>query len=190
MMPYLVALSILYVLVALGAWAVGRWHRARAVTRDAHLGIQAEDALARRAIDTLGVIVWAVDHGQVIRLSIGGALRALRIEPGQLVGTTVGAVPQRGNVGDGADEVSIIRSVFETGERRVCTNRHLGPDGPTYIRTEYAPLVTEAGAVEFVCGIGVDVTDEERRAKRTTDQALDALRGRVGEPLAWRARDA
>ena len=166
--------------------AIGRWFRASAVTRDAHLALAEREALAKRAVDALRVIIWAADGDEVLRLSRGGALPLLGLRSGQLVGTQIAAVEERGNLAsdgpapdgsgpDGPDELAIIREVFHTGRRQVRTNRHESAAGAVvYLRMEYSPLFAPDGAVEYVCGCGVDVTDEETRARRTHREAIRA----------------
>ena len=148
------------------------------------LDLDERDALARRAVDALRVIIWAADGDEVLRVSRGGALRTLGLRSGQLVGTRIGAVEERGNLAtDDEDELSIIRRVFRTGRRDVRTNRHDGPEGTQlYLRMEYAPLFDAEGRVEYVCGCGVDVTDEERRARRTHDEAIAEAAARLVRP--------
>ena len=150
------------------------------------LDLDERDALARRAVDALRVIIWAADGDEVLRLSRGGALPLLGLRSGQLVGTQIAAVEERGNLAsdgpgpdgsgpDGPDELAIIREVFHTGRRQVRTNRHESAAGAVvYLRMEYSPLFAPDGAVEYVCGCGVDVTDEETRARRTHREAIRA----------------
>lgn len=140
--------------------------------------------LAGRVVDALGVVVWAVDRGHIVRLSEGGALRKLGLEPGELVGRPVADVAQRGNAveGPGTDERDIIARVIATGRGCTQTNRHASPDGHVrYLRTEYAPLFDEEGRVEYVAGCSVDVTTEETRALQTERQALRAAASRLSQ---------
>ena len=157
---------------------LGRLLFARSVRRDvlrsAAEARSSSATLSQRAIGALGVVVWAVDGDQVVRLSVGGALAKLGLVPGQLVGRRVDDIGERGRrTNDAEDQTDVIRRVFASGRLEVQTNAHAGAGGVTrYLRTEYAPLVDASGAVEYVCGVSVDVTDEETRARQTHDEAI------------------
>lgn len=172
--------QLVLILVVAGVAAAYAWGRVRyARGRADGAAAPARAALAVSVADALGIVFWAIDRTEIIRLSRGRLLHDLGLAPGELRGRRLATVEERGEgTRDGHDEADIIRAVFADGVTRNLTHRHARPDGSAlYICTEYAALRLDPrrpGRVTHVCGVGVDVTAWE---ERNTD--LDARRERA-----------
>ena len=114
------------------------------------------------------VILWVTDRDLKVTSTAGGGLASVGRKANQVRGLTLseatGAIPDRERVLDAA------RSAL-TGETTTYT---LERDGRAY-ETTVVPLRSQAGAIEGVLGLAVDITD----AKRVRDDLLasnEALR--------------
>ena len=131
-----------------------------------------DNSAALRAIfDNLELATWAVDMDGTIIVSEGGALRALGIPPGTLVGSNFFAVYGRG---DGADNMRRAMA----GESITATH----VDHGRTLESRFIPVRGPDGAVIHVVGVTLDVTariesaaalDRQSTAVREQAELLD-----------------
>ena len=114
-------------------------------------------AALRAIFDNLDLVTWAVDmHGTII-VSEGGALRALGIPPGALVGTNFFTVFGKG---DGAANMQRAMASEPLTAVHVENGRTL--------ESRFIPVRDQAGAVIHVIGVTLDITD-----RLASEAALD-----------------
>ena len=124
-----------------------------------------DNSAALRAIfDNLELATWAVDMAGTIIVSEGGALRALGIPPGTLVGTNFFAIFGRG---DGA--ANMHRAM--AGEPVTATHVENGRT----LESRFIPVRGPDGAVIHVVGITLDITARLESAA-TLDRQSAAVR--------------
>ena len=123
-----------------------------------------DNELVRALFDNLDLMAWAIDHDGKILISEGTALRAIGVEPGQLVGQN--AFELYGN----PVSIGYMRRSL-AGEHVVSHVVEAGRD----LETRYAPLRTADGAIIGMTGITVDVTEALKKQTELERQTI-ALR--------------
>jgi PAS domain S-box-containing protein len=132
----------------------------------------AEETL-RRVLDSVPVVLWSVDRDGIFTLSLGRGLRALGLEPGQVLGQSAF------DVYAGVPEITAaIRRGLEGEE--FSQPLHVGD---LEFDTMFTPLLDQGGAVVGLLGVSIDVTERRRaeveqaqlRAQLLQAQKLESL---------------
>ncbi|GBE21921.1 MAG TPA: EAL domain-containing protein [Actinobacteria bacterium] len=117
------------------------------------------------ALDRAPLVVWAIDADGVFTLSEGGALAALGIEPGEVVGRSVFEL-YAGNASVLEPTRAALRGEASESVMRV---------GSSVFGASYAPLRDAEGQVIGASGVAVNITDSVRareEAHRSEERRL------------------
>jgi len=117
------------------------------------------------ALDRAPLIVWAIDTNGVFTLSEGGALAALGIEPGEVVGRSVFEL-YAGNASVLEPTRAALRGEASESVMRV---------GSSVFGASYAPLRDAEGQVTGASGVAVNITDSiqaREQAYRSEERRL------------------
>jgi PAS domain S-box-containing protein len=130
--------------------------------------LRASEARLRTVVASAPIVLWAIDRSGRFTLSDGAALRALGLQPGEMVGRSAFEV-----YSDFPEVTGHIRRALR-GEELAATVEVAG----TIFETHYAPLRDDDGEVVGVIGVSTDVTERAsaetalRRAREETIQRL------------------
>jgi signal transduction histidine kinase len=139
--------------------------QAEATLRDSELRL-------RTVVTNAPVVLFAVDRQGMVTLFDGHALKALRMEPGQLVGTSA-LIPLPGAPGL-ADDV-----------RRALTGEFFSSAMGSYDRvfeTHFSPLMSSDGTVAGAIGVAVDIS-EKRAVEKLKDELVSVVTHELRTPL-------
>ena len=161
----------------LAAWVGGaleRQARADALT--------AQNRHLQAVVDQAPIILFALDAGGVFTLSEGLGLRALGVEPGDVVGGSVFEL-----YADVPEATAALRRVLD-GEEQTWTAQV----GDLHYEAWAAPTLDAAGRVVGATGVSVDVTDLRRAEARVAREAgrLHRLLGVTASNGTFKARAA
>ena len=135
--------------------------------------LEESQAHLREVIASAAIVLYAFDKDGVFTFSEGKGLEALGLEPGQLNGMSVFEVYK--------DVPLILRDAKRAlaGERVISFTEVAG----IAFESRYLPYFDEAGQVERVVGVSLDIT-EQQRAKEALQRAHDELERRVDKRTA------
>ncbi len=126
--------------------------------------LQERETLLRIAVQQLPAVLWTTDDELRFTSSVGAGLAALGLQPGQVVGTSVGTFAE--------DDERILGP-----HRRALAGESVSFDvdvgGRTFM-SRVEPLHDSSSAVRGTVGIALDVTEEKRAAARLR-QVIDLV---------------
>ncbi len=133
-------------------------------SRRAAEALQERETLLRIAVEQLPAVLWTTDEELRFTSSVGAGLAALDLEPGQVVGTSVGSFAE--------DDEKILGP-----HRRALAGESVSFDvevgGRTFM-SRVEPLHDSFSTVKGTVGIALDVTEEKRAAARLR-QVIDLV---------------
>ncbi|HRI72045.1 MAG TPA: PAS domain-containing protein [Polyangium sp.] len=114
----------------------------------------------QRIIDTMPVVVWAVDDNAIFTLSDGAALATLGLQPGQVVGMN--------SLELYAAEPAIVEAIRDgLAGKFTC---HIVSGSGFMWESRYIPIVADDGRVTGVVGFSLDVTERVQAEKELRQQ--------------------
>jgi PAS domain S-box-containing protein len=130
--------------------------------------LRVSEARLRTVVASAPIVLWAVDRAGRFTLSDGAGLRALGLEPGQLVGHSAFEV-----YADVPEVIVHIRRALR-GEEFAATVEV----GDAIFESHFAPLRDDDGRVAGVIGVSTDVTERataERALRRAREETIQRL---------------
>jgi diguanylate cyclase (GGDEF)-like protein/PAS domain S-box-containing protein len=130
--------------------------------RRAQKALKESEARYRTVVGNAPVVLFALDEEGVFTLSEGKGLKALGLEPGEVVGRSVFEVYRN------------VPGILEHAQRALGGEEISATEkvGPLAFEAFYAPLRAEDGGILGVIGVAADVTERERARERLRHQAL------------------
>jgi PAS domain S-box-containing protein len=126
--------------------------------------LQERETFLRIAVEQLPAVLWTTDEELRFTSSVGSGLAALGLEPGQVVGTSVGAFAE--------DDETLLGP-----HRRALAGESISFDlelaGRTFM-SRVEPLHDSSSMVKGTVGIALDITEEKRAAARLR-QVIDLV---------------
>jgi diguanylate cyclase (GGDEF)-like protein/PAS domain S-box-containing protein len=150
----LYAFALLF-LASLVAFIYALLRKNRQIARTSR-DLAAQTEQLRTVIEGFPVVLWAIDCEGIFTLSRGAGLKALRLAPDEVVGTSLFEI-YRDNPG-----------IIENTRRALAGESHVSVNwaGALAFETHYAPLRDGRGSVIGATGVSTDVTERKQAEER------------------------